>query len=426
MGAGVKGKVKKRPIRYASRSDAYIFAYYRYVLAQRYEAELDRRGISEAALAYRRIVGPNGRGKSNINHACDAISLIRSLGNCFAITLDISSFFESLDHTILKSIWCRLLDVEKLPPDHFRVFQAITSYSVVDKVSVYERLGLFGDKSTTPSGDKVKGYLKRHTEVPQHLCSGREFREKIAGGNGQPSLIRKNHKPYGIPQGAPISDLLANAYLIDFDYGVMDIATALGGKYMRYSDDILIVIPCDEAKARALEERVRNLIMCFGSKIKIKEEKSSIFEFKTIGDNQTCRLVHGTAGRNGIEYLGFRYDGRRVFLRDSTLSNLRRKMSRAARGAAVAHARRYPDRSSATLKGTFSYDALACKFRKVEDFHTKKTEPRNWTFWTYARRASDAFGDLGRPILSQLRGHRRLLKAWVDEEIDQAVKRRRS
>jgi hypothetical protein len=212
-GAGVKGKVKKRPIRYASRSDAYIFAYYRYVLAQRYEAELDRRGISEAALAYRRIVGPNGRGKSNINHACDAISLIRSLGNCFAITLDISSFFESLDHTILKSIWCRLLDVEKLPPDHFRVFQAITSYSVVDKVSVYERLGLFGDKSTTPSGEKVKGYLKRHTEVPQHLCSGREFREKIAGGNGQPSLIRKNHKPYGIPQGAPISDLLANAYL---------------------------------------------------------------------------------------------------------------------------------------------------------------------------------------------------------------------
>jgi hypothetical protein len=206
----------------------------------------------------------------------------------------------------------------------------------------------------------------------------------------------------------------------------MDIATALGGKYMRYSDDILIVIPCDEVKARVLEERVRNLIMCFGSKIKIKEEKSSIFEFKTIDGNQTCRLVHGTAGRNGIEYLGFRYDGRRVFLRDSTLSNLRRKMSRAARRAAVAHARRYPDRDSATLKATFSYDALACRFRRVEGFHAKKSEPRNWTFWTYARRASDAFGDLGRPILSQLRGHRRLLKTWVDEEIDQAVKRRRS
>ena len=48
-------KPKDRPIRYAARRDAYIFAYYRHILSELYEAELDRLQISHCPVAYRHI-----------------------------------------------------------------------------------------------------------------------------------------------------------------------------------------------------------------------------------------------------------------------------------------------------------------------------------------------------------------------------------
>ena len=67
---GQKGKVKERPIRYAARRDAYIFSYYRYLLSTRFEAELERLGLGDSVLAYRRIPDKlAGGGKCNIHFA---------------------------------------------------------------------------------------------------------------------------------------------------------------------------------------------------------------------------------------------------------------------------------------------------------------------------------------------------------------------
>ncbi len=278
---GKTGKVKERPIRYAARRDAYIFSYYRYLLSQKYEAELKRLGLDTCVLAYRPIplVGGKG-GKCNIHFCHDAVSKIRELGSCCVLALDISSFFESLDHITLKGLWCRMLGVTRLPDDHFHVFNAITKYAVVDKMEVYERLGHFGSKRTTSTGKLIKGYLTPYHKMPKHLCSGNDFRHKIAGGNGAKSIIKTNYKPYGIPQGAPISDLLANLYLIDFDNIVARWARDAGGAYFRYSDDILIVVPGNEATGKSLMTRTRDLIGRFGDKLVIKEEKSSLFVFE--------------------------------------------------------------------------------------------------------------------------------------------------
>jgi hypothetical protein len=70
----VPHKKKERPIRYASRRDAYIFAYYRYLLSERYEALLKDLDLSECVIAYRKIPvqGEGGRGKCNIHFAKDA------------------------------------------------------------------------------------------------------------------------------------------------------------------------------------------------------------------------------------------------------------------------------------------------------------------------------------------------------------------
>jgi len=125
---------KTREIRYGSRRDAAIFSRYRYGLSQLYEDYISQLGISDCVLAYRRIpVSPgSSSGKCNIHHAKEAFDHIQEFDECCAITMDISRYFESLDHERTKEIWCRLLGVSSLPPDHFAVFKAITKYRVVD------------------------------------------------------------------------------------------------------------------------------------------------------------------------------------------------------------------------------------------------------------------------------------------------------
>ncbi len=422
---GDKGETKKRPIRYAARRDAYIFARYRHLLAERYNVELARLGLDDCVLAYRRIIKPGEvGGKCNIDFARDAFLKIRELGNCCVVALDISSFFEHLDHDRLKALWCRLLGTERLPDDHFRVFNAITRYSYVEKEKVYERLGHLGTKGTTSSGKPIRGYLTPFKAIPKQLCRGSEFRDKIAGGKGGKSLIEVNFKPYGIPQGAPISDLLANLYLLDFDQAIRALVVAIGGAYYRYSDDILIIIPGNAATGMTWLADMQAKIREHGRKLEIKAEKSAVFVYSGDGDEQTFTRVHGTQGANGLEYLGFRYDGRRAFLRDSTLSGLRRKVAFAARRDANFCASQHPAKGVADLKAAFNYERLIKRFGKVEDFAEKRDDFRNWTFWTYARRAAEIFGPLGQPISGQLKRHAALVRKRCDLELEKAIERR--
>jgi hypothetical protein len=136
---------------------------------------------------------------------------------------------------------------------------------------------------------------------------------------------------------------------------------AVGGSYFRYSDDILIIVPGGEAEGRKLMDNARALIKEFGSQLEIKQEKSAIFIFGSHGrgtnggQGQTFSRIYGTQGRNGFEYLRFRYDGKRVYIRDSTLSNLRRKVARTVRRTAHACARRYPDKDAGQLSLLFNY-----------------------------------------------------------------------
>ena len=292
---GEKRDVKVRPIRYAARRDAYIFLFYRFILSKFYEAELARLDLCGSVLAYRQIPLPAGKGgKCNIHFAYDAIRKIKELGKCSAISLDISAFFESLDHDRLKRVWCRMLGVTRLPPDHFNVFKAITKYAWVDKEAAYERLGHFGEKPSKDGRTIQKGYTTPYHKVPKQLCDAAEFRRKIAGWGDLASIIKRNDKTFGIPQGAPISDILANLYLLDFDDAVAGRAKQRGGAYFRYSDDILIVIPGDQDAGETLMSEVCELIRRFGPELKIKDKKTSLITFRQVGERQTFLLNRGT------------------------------------------------------------------------------------------------------------------------------------
>lgn len=419
---GEQGKPKVRRIRYAARRDSYIYSYYRHILSELYEARLVKLGLQSSVLAYRRIQAATGGGKCNVHFALEAFSAITSMGNCSVIALDVSKFFEHLDHALLKEIWCDLLGAKKLPPDHFAVFRNITAYSYVMKTDAYRRLGFFGAKRTRSDGSVIEGYLVPYDQIPRQLCSPAEFRAKIAGQGSQNSIVRRNHKPYGIPQGAPLSDLLANLYMVLFDLWMNNEVSQVGGKYFRYSDDILIVVPgADKRKALRWMHRASTQIGRYGDKLEIKPDKAAVHTLKVRKAGVVCTRVHGTQARNGVEYLGFRFDGQRVYIRDSTLSNLQRKVVRVARAVARAHVRRYSDRTPGELLASFDYDSFVRRFGKVEDFEDFANDKRKWTFWTYANKAMQIAGKRGRPIRRQLRRYRQHIRRRMEREIARAT-----
>jgi len=398
---------KKREIRYAARADAAIFSRYRQQLSELYEAELHRLGLSECVLAYRRIpVSPCTKaGKSNIDHAKDAFDRIGRSANCCAVTLDISKYFEHVDHDRIKEIWSRLLGVPLLPKDHFQVFKAITDYRVVDSRDAYRALGYFGTKS-----HGIEGYLVTKKDVEKQLCSLKDFNEIICGkGAGRKSLIQKNPHDYGIPQGAPLSDLLANAYLIDFDVEMKAYADSLGGYYMRYSDDILFIAPVTPVEADDIMQHVADRIQAYGRHLQIKAEKCTIDHFyKDTGALRHAPIFPVGQARNGLNYLGFRFDGQRVYLRETTLANFRRKMARTVNAETYHLVSRFPGKDLTFLQSQLNTQEIIKRFGRVSGFDSD-TEKNSWTFWTYVQRATKTFGKRAR-IIKQVQGYKQVIR----------------
>ena len=121
-------------------------------------------------------------------------------------------------------------------------------------------------------------------------------------------------------------------------------------------------------------------------------------------------------GRNGLEYLGFRFDGRQVYLRDSTLSRLYRKLTHACKKEVNRIQRQYPDRSPQALFDKVDFQRLEARFGRVEDFDSG--DVKTWTFWTYARRADRMLSMLGKPVLQQVRCYRAFMRRTVKELLE--------
>lgn len=426
-GKVVQRKPKSRKIRYACRKDAYIFKYYREILAERYEAKLQESNLSECVLAYRRIPksGSAKGHKSNIEFAKEAFEEIESLGRCCAVAIDISDFFGSMSHDRIKQVWAELLKKEKLPDDHYAVFKALTKFRWVDRDLAYIALGY----SEKDSDGKLR-YKVNPEEIPMQICSNADFRKKIVGSG----LVNLHTKTSGIPQGAPLSDLIANAYLLEFDILMLQYATERGGKYYRYSDDILFILPGDGRQARAAYLKAHHLIKKMGSELEIKPEKTDICCFKEAGaklrcysmtiDDGTLRFVRTTINE-GLSYLGFRFDGRIIYLRNSTISNVTGKIFRSCKAVALNHVDRHLNKDLPWLLENAPLDELSTRFFQVEDFEDSVSEARasgaspyrKMTFFTYAKRAVEAYGDRGQAIAKQTAKLKQQLSKMLNQQI---------
>lgn len=290
---GPEGKLKRiqklRPIAYASHVDCHIYSYYSFKLTKEYEQEIAKRGLRDCVLAFRSL------GKSNVDFAFEAFEAIRDLGECEAVALDVTGFFDNLDHAFLKKAWAELIGKKDLPADHYAVFKSLTNYSTVNLQKLYTLLGVS---------------INNHKTAPVRLCTAEEFRSKIRDNK----LIAKHPLKKGIPQGSPISALLSNLYMLDYDSTMKAYVESIGGKYFRYCDDILLIVPPGH-KTTAELLAVSNITKLA---LEINPKKTDRVGF--------VLSASGIRASKPLQYLGFLFDGQRILLRSASLARYSERM----------------------------------------------------------------------------------------------------
>lgn len=304
-----KGKTtKKREICYSAHMDRYIYQYYAYLLNDEYNKRAVVDGFDKCSIAYR-----NNLKMNNIDFSKKAFDKIKELKECYVIIGDFKNFFDSLDHKYLKKRMCDLLQVDKLREDYYAVFKNITKYST------WELSDLLNENRLLPNIYGIRKLNKQDLVIPWSKFKALKK-----------DRVKPNKQPFGIPQGSPISAVLSNIYMIEFDVEMNSYVSSKDGLYMRYSDDFIVIIP--KEKASPLDQELNQLMSIIKKtpSLILEPDKTQLFEYNE--GNVDSFEIHEAAliktSKKKIDYLGFSFDGKIVTIRDKTISKYYNKLNR--------------------------------------------------------------------------------------------------
>lgn len=339
---------KLRPIMFASHRDACILSYYSAQLDAVLEAAYQRDRLEANVIAYRKL------GRGNDDFSADAYRYAVAHAPCMILAFDVTDFFGSLDHALLKKRLKAKLGVEKLADDWYQALKAVTRYHFIDSAAL--------------KADEVIGPRCKNRK-PEPIATMAEIKSRGIKIHAAPNPGQ------GIPQGTPISATLSNLYLYDFDLQMLQYAEQVGAFYRRYSDDVLFI--CAPRTAAAAEVKIRELLV---------QDRLTVSEAKT---ERTLFDPGSEEGRkHAAQYLGFAFSSAGPMIRASSVSRRWRKL----RGAIMRQ--RKAAAAVATTGGTFQLSTK--KLRR----QFSPTGGRN--FSSYARRAVATFGPEGAAILRQV------------------------
>ncbi len=388
-----KRKNKDRPIRYASNRDAYIYTYYSYMFNKKYEEYLSNKSFCDSPIAYRSLE------KNNIDFAYSVFSKIKEIGECTVVCMDLTSFFDTLDHKILYQNTLKVLGQSKFRLDQEKVLNSLTKYSFFDKDTVIRELGW-----TLQEFRELKSSIlyKKGLSSNDSFFSFKQIRSnKDSTGEW---IIKKNPntdsngKMIGIPQGTPISALLSNIYMIDFDQQIFEYTASNNGYYVRYCDDVLVILPgriCYRDIVKTIQD---TLVVTAGNSLKINESKTEAIQFyETKEGLDYTNLLHPEKNHE-LQYLGFNFNGKRTVIRHSSIARYYRKLK--SKLNTVKH------RASKNEKKSVPY--LRDIYQKYSHVSNKKT------FISYVKLASDVMDE--KKIMRQVKNHMKFIKKVASEK----------
>lgn len=328
-------ETKIRPIAFASHFDTYIYSFYAFALTEKHQDYIKTKGFDECVLAYRSDLD----GRCNIQFAKEVFDVVKSKiaaeQTCSAIALDITGYFDNIDHSLLKEKWCEILGLRKLPIDQYKVFRTLTKYSYLNNDSILKHFNI--------DLKKVDNWNSLLDLIPDSIA-GNSFhqkfdllrRRKLVVTN-LPKIAADGSQSFrGIPQGSPMSAVLSNIYLIDFDEKLFNLSKELNFTYRRYCDDLLII--CEPEKAAMINKIVLSEIAFY--KLVIQPKKTELIEFrktfsgKIRGFNQKkintlnpiITYKNEQSFFKNLQYLGFEFNGSNIYIRPGSLSRYFIKM----------------------------------------------------------------------------------------------------
>lgn len=299
---GKKGPKKPRELYYCSHLDRCVYQRYAFLLIYQYNIWAYENNIDDVAIAYR-----DNLGKNNIDFAKDAFDAIRNFPQCFILVGDFTNFFDNLEHQYLKKMMCEVLGVERLPQDYFSVFKNITRFSSWGWKDIVKAAG---------ENIEERGVRKKINSKDTVLTKEQFQKSK--------KDIKKNVSGVGVPQGSPISAVLSNIYMIEFDKYIKRYVASKSGIYMRYSDDFIIVLPYErDAEIADFTSYIFSYVESMKGLIDLQKEKTSCYTYKN-------EVVYEGDQPSSINYLGFLFDGKNIRIRPRAITKYYYRMRRKA------------------------------------------------------------------------------------------------
>lgn len=400
-------KTKPREIYYSNHLDGHVYSYYasllNTLLNDQYEAD---EAMMNSVIAYRSIPFNKRRNKCNIDFANEVFKHIKNSKETqlSAICLDVSSYFDTINHKLLKKFWANLLHRIDLPKDHYKVYKSITKYSYIEIGHLFQ---------LTPHStiDKIS-HLKAKA-LDSFFNNGKEFRKHIDSKN----LIRVNRKEFGIPQGSPISAVLSNLYLLEFDKLMVKLAKLYNGLYRRYSDDIVFV--CHPKWICKVNSTIKGFLVD-DLKLIIQDKKTQRVDFYRDNANEdwkTTLIEQGIKYKGRpLTYLGFDFDGKNIRIKQKSISSYYRKTKRIIRRAAYFALRTKIAQAKGRLLKKDPWIYRSKIYRLKTHLGARKKTIDDKVFWgnylSYTYNAAKIMEEPG--IKKQLRNHWRLVESEIN------------
>ena len=299
---GKKGPKKPRELYYCSHLDRCVYQRYAFLLNYQYNIWACENNVDDVAIAYR-----DNLGKNNIDFAKDAFDAIRSFPQCFILVGDFTNFFDNLEHQYLKKMMCEVLGVERLPQDYFSIFKNITRFSSWDWKDIVKAAG---------ENIEERG-IRKKINSKDTVLNKEQFQKSKKD-------IKKNVSGVGVPQGSPISAVLSNIYMIEFDKDIKRYVASKGGIYMRYSDDFIIVLPYErDTEIADFTSYIFSYVESMKGLVDLQKEKTSCYTYKN-------EVVYEDDRPSSINYLGFLFDGKSIRIRPRAITKYYYRMRRKA------------------------------------------------------------------------------------------------
>jgi RNA-directed DNA polymerase len=382
-------ETKIRPIAFASHFDTYLYAFYSFALTEKYQQYIRTNKFHECVLAYRTDL----EGKCNIQFAKEVFDSIKTKltieKTCSVIALDITGYFDNIDHAKLKEKWCQVLDLPELPIDQYKIFRSLTQYTYVNKDSILTHFNI-DLNYLKENGIKWQTLL----DLIPNKIAGSSFKEKFDLLRDRKLIITNLPKKSkeglqyrGIPQGSAMSALLSNIYLIDFDRWLWNESKKQNFTYKRYCDDLIVV--CNSEIVDEINKSILAKISEYN--LEIQDRKTELIEFRKNSKGKirsfnrkmfsktpiTLTSFNEEKYYKNLQYLGFEFNGQNIYIRPGSLSRYFRKM----KGRII---------KTVMMSYSNKSDTLKIKKRQIY-FRYSHFGPRN--FITYAKNASKVFYD---------------------------------